>query len=313
MRRALVALGVLLLVPVVATVTGGCNVVTLRQMSLEADLRGADLQGRLVRAGEHQVFVWEGGASHEKPPVLLIHGFGASGVWQWSAQVADLVRDRRVVMPDLLWFGATQPAGRDFSLLAQVQMMSDLLKALKLEKVDVVGMSYGGLVAYELAARQPEHVGRLVLIDTPGRAYTAADYDALLKRVGTDDLATVLVPRDVAGVDRLLELAYEQPPYAPWFAKAQALDALYSAHRAEQVEVLHSMLAELTRISELPGAVTAPTLVLWGRNDPIFPLEVGERLAKSLSAKLVVIDSARHFVPAEQPVAVNAALREFLR
>lgn len=297
----------------VAGLLASCNVVALKQNSLRSQLARARLEWKEVDRSGHHLGYWLGGSPDGKHrPVLLVHGFGASGMWQWSDQAAALAHDRTVLLPDLPWFGASTSQARDFSIDAQVAALVALLDELKLEQVDVVGISYGGIVAYELAALRPERVGRLVMVATPGREYTRADYDALLARYETDDFAKVLVPKSPEDIERLMGLAYQQPPWAPRMVRQQALDTLYVAHRDEQIALLHALVAGIESAAARPGRVSAPALVLWGRNDPVFPLPIGERLALRLGAKLEIVDGAKHFLPSEHPEPVTRHLRTFL-
>ncbi len=188
----------LLLVPLLAAllaVLTGCNVIALKQAGIERTLRDAGMAPADVRLGADTVHYWSGGHG---PTVLLVHGFGASASWLWYPQVEDLTRDHRVLLPDLLWFGDSRSDQRDFSLDHQVKMVEALLDRLGEREVDVVGVSYGGLVAHELASNRVEGMRSLVLVDTPGRVYTHEDYRSVCRRFHVSALTEVLVPHDSA-------------------------------------------------------------------------------------------------------------------
>ncbi len=302
----------LLLLPVLVVllaVLAGCNVIAMKQAGLERTMRGAGMVAADVHLGADTVHYWVGGHG---PTVLLVHGFGASGMWLWSPQVEDLARDHRVILPDLLWFGESSSTDRDFSLDHQVRMVEALLDSLGEREVDVAGVSYGGLVAHELASDRAAEVRRLVLVDTPGRAYTRDDYRSLCARYGVDHLGKVLVPRDTRGVTILLGLAYYDPPWVPGFALEQTLTTLYASYQEERVALLDSLLNNMDALLARPVTLRARTEVMWGRQDPVFPLEIGERLAKSLGAPLRVLENARHAPNLEHPEEFNRLLREFL-
>ncbi len=288
-----------------------CNLVRLQQGRLEDQLKEAGIRPATRAVGDAEVAHWEGGSGPRRP-VLLIHGFGGSALWTWAGQATALAADRRVVMPDLLWFGGSRTRATETGLDDQVAAIDGLLTALGLAQVDVVGISYGGLVAHELAAAHPDRVGRLVLVDTPGRVFTRDDQKALLARFGTDDFGTVLLPTTPEGVTRLMELAYADPPWMPGFVRGQTLEVMFLGNRAQQAGLLASLGAELAAGTSRAGRVTAETLVVWGRDDPVFPIEVGQRLAASLNAKLEVIDRARHAPHLEHPEAFDRILRAFL-
>jgi len=286
-----------------------CNVVQWQRSGYEKAMRKAGLQAADLELGRARVHLWHGGSG---APLVLVHGFGADAIWQWYGQVGAL-SGRRLIVPDLLFFGQSTSSERDFSIAHQVRMLTALRDRLKVSRADLVGISYGGLVAYELARLHPERVRRLVLVDSPGRSYTLRDYRELCRRFGVKDVGEVLVPGDVAGVERLLELAYFDPPYMPRFAARQVLRDLYAPSRKEKIALLHALLEDLRRPAP-SGRVAAPTQLIWGREDPVFPLALGERLRAALGGdtKLVVIDRARHAPNLEHPEAFNAILRAFL-
>jgi len=287
----------------------GCNVIGIKQRSIERTMRGAGLVAADVKLGADSVHYWAGGHG---PTVLLVHGFGASGMWLWYPQVEDLARDHRVIVPDLLWFGESASTDRDFGIDHQVHAVEALLDKLGEGAVDVVGVSYGGLVAHELASERVAQVRHMVIVDSPARAYTREDYGSLCRRFHVDDVAKVLVPHDGAGVEQLLELAYFDPPWIPDFALDQTLLSLYAQNRDERALLLSTVIRDMDILKARPVTRRGPALVIWGRQDPVFPLEIGQRLATSLGAPIRIIDSARHAPNLEHPEAFNRHLRAFL-
>lgn len=310
-----IAVGALLVAAsagVVMTFFGGTfvDVVAWQRGSFARRLDAVGITARTLDLGDDRVRVWSGGGPGR--PVVLVHGFGASSEWQWTPQAVDLAADRRVVMPDLLWFGGSSSTRADYSLDHQVAAVVAALDALDVGEADLVGISYGGMVAFELAAAYPGRVRRLVLVDSPGRLFTDEDYEALLARFGTDDFARVLLPEDDEDVRTLIELAYERPPPTPGWAARQARVGLYSRNREELAALVHELLAERQSLRARTTPVLGPVLVVWGASDPVFPLPIGERLSRELGAPLEVIPSARHFPNAEHPERFNRILRDFL-
>lgn len=293
---------------VAATLTA-CNVIVWQRNRLENGLRGEGLESTTAQLGEDTVSFWSGGSGS---PVLLIHGFGASAIWQWHEQVSALAANHRLVIPDLLWFGGSSSTEPDHSLDHQVRAFVRLLDHLGLERVDVVGCSYGGLVAFELARAHSERVRRLVLVDSPGPVYQRADLDLLLERLGVSHLGEILVPADEAGVAKLIDIAYADPPWTPRFAQRQVLETLYADHRREKLALIDAVVADMEALKERPLRQSHPTLLVWGRSDPIFPVEIGERLAVHLNARLEIIERARHGPNLEHSDEFNALVVEFL-
>ena len=270
-----------------------CNVVRIGERGLTRKLERRGVRSETVLLADANVHYWEGG---EGPPVVLLHGFGASALWQWHEQVGPLARNHRVIVPDLLWFGSSWSKRRDFSIDHQIEMVIALLDHLGIEQADFVGISYGGIVAHELAALHPERARRLAILDSPGRAYMAEDHTSMLERFAVADIGELLVPDKPEDIKVLLELGYFKPPKTPRWVQSQVLDVMYSEFRAEKLELLSSLLAQLDVLDERPGSVTQETLLIWGDNDKVFPLEIGKRLEAQMQgrATLRVVERACH-------------------
>ncbi|MAQ14088.1 MAG: hypothetical protein CMN30_04735 [Sandaracinus sp.] len=295
---------------------------------IESQYEREGMAADVAELGPDTVHYWHGGGESgneretedgsgrdvDAHPVLLVQGFGASAKWQWVLQVESFAATRRVIMPDLLWFGESRSTDADYSLGHQVRAMVALLDRLGEGRVDVVGISYGGLVAYELASAFPERVRRLVIVDSPGRAYTRADYRALCDRFEVDDFADVLLPADADGMRRLLAVGVEQEVHAPGFLLRQAREELFIEQADQKRAMIEALLRDLEELRSRPDPRARDTLLVWGRDDPIFPLELGERLAQRLGpgVRLEVIDHARHTPNFEWPHRFDALILQFL-
>lgn len=320
----LVALAVLLLVVLVVALVVlpvGPSPTRLYRRRLERAVARAGLVEREVTLGPDVIQFWEGGAARAPDArtgvrtVVLVHGFGGDALWQWTEQIRSFARDHRLVVPNLLGFGASRSAEPRHEVEHQVEALVALLDHLGERDVDLVGLSYGGIVSWALAAQHPDRVRRLVLVDAPGPDYGPEALAALCERFGVDDAEEVFVPRDRQAVRTLIELAWYRPPRTPGFVLDDALRVLY----ASRTDELRALLAGLRRRVSSAGADVPPpppheTLVIWGRHDPVFPLEIAERLVASLDghARLAVIEDAVHAPNLEHAARFNALVREFL-
>ncbi len=287
----------------------GCNVVHLHERAMMRRAATAGLVHAEHRLGRDSLAVWRGGHGR---PLLLLHGFGASALWQWDHQLRELSRRHELVVPDLLGFGGSSGPDGDPSLDHQVRALIGLLDALDIEQADVVGVSYGGLVAYALAGAHPDRVRRLVMVDSPGHAWSIDDHRAMLGRFAAESAAALLVPDTPAGVRTLVGIASHRPPRLPDAVARRVVAELYDPHRADQRALLDHLERELERLAATLARPTQPTLAIWGAHDPVFPIEVGRRLAADLDAPLVVIPRARHLPNAEHPRRFVAELEAFL-
>ncbi|WP_052546950.1 alpha/beta fold hydrolase [Enhygromyxa salina] len=291
---------------------GSFNVVRLGERGLNHKLERKGIRSQSVQLGDANVRYFEGG---EGPPVVLLHGFGASAVWQWHEQIAPLARNHRVIVPDLLWFGGSWSKRRDFSVDYQLEVVTALLDHLGIAEASFVGISYGGIIAHEFAAMHPERVRKLAILDSPGRSYTANDHAQMLERFAVEDVGALLVPRTPEDVQTLLEVGYHKPPKTPRWVHGQVLRAMYGEFREEKVQLLSSLLGELGGLRARPGKVRHETLLIWGEHDLVFPLEIGRRLQADMGgrARLRVVAGAGHAPNLEHGGLVARWLVDFLR
>ena len=106
-----------------------------------------------------------GGGDSTARPVVLVHGLGTGDQW-WTPTISVLARNHRVLAVDLAGFGRS--AGQPVRLDVAADQLAAWAEAIGLERATFVGHSMGGLVTADLAARHPEVVERLVLVDAAG-------------------------------------------------------------------------------------------------------------------------------------------------
>lgn len=252
-----------------------------------------------VRGGKFRIKLWSKGSGS---PVLFLHGGG--GVSEWPAWLDPFAERYRVVVPQHPGFGESTGLEHldDFVDLALFYL--DFIDALGLERPDVIGHSFGGNVAAELAALGPDRVGKLVLVGALGLwsdEEPVADFFAMtrgeLERAAWHDVegahARGLLPEPKDENEReMLRLA-----------EAQAMGAMGKFIWPIPDKGLKKRIHR----------IKAPTLIVWGASDRLVPPVYGrmyqERIAGST---LVVIPEAGHRPMLEQPVAFRDAVMGFL-
>lgn len=246
-------------------------------------------------------------------PLLLVHDFAATRE-VWSSAIMRLSQNFRVVAPDLPGFGASEkpdPQRYPYGWDAFSDSMFDLVAALGLGRIHVCGHGMGGGVALSLAARHPALVHKLVLTS----AVVFPPQEHALERAGRVPLIGALLWRQVMG--HALFRAYVQSTVYSGAARVPSgrVDELFEAFNAPPGrQAAHATLVANadTRplIARLPR-VKADTLVVWGRNDEIAPVEHGRRLARELRGRFEVLECGR-CPPDEEPDLFAAAVTSFL-
>lgn len=240
-------------------------------------------------------------------PTILLHGVGfTAGGDSWFLNIGPLSEKVRVLAVDFLGWGLGDRLDLEYSFAYLVDFVREFQDALGIAKSNIVGHSMGGWIASAFAYESPNRVNKLVLVASGGTATRTLPSMTEFKPPSRDDLRARLQKTVKAPNVDLDQLAGEQ-------AKRTEIPDAVPAYQ----KILNHMNNPLTRaryntLRRLPF-ITAPTLVVWGRQDSTNALEMGENTAKLIpSAKLVVLEDCDHFVPTEKPDEFNRALLEFL-
>ena len=293
------------LLALVVLATAGCAPAV--RFVMERPAASARTQGlveKVLDNGDVRVRYFVGG---EGPPVLLVHGFGGSGVSTWRPQIPALLEGHTVIVPDLLWFGQSWGGGEP-GLDAQADAIWSVLDREGHRQVDVVCVSYGGFVTLRLFRDQPERIGDVVMSDTPGPFFGEADERGLAERFGVQSPEDIFVPSEPEHVQRLVDLTLSKAPKLPEWSLQIVLDEEFGVHREQKL----ALLADLRRWRGVDLELPPGAMVVWGSDDPVFPLPIGERLAQATGGELVVIDGGRHGPSFEFPDLFNAAMLRHL-
>ena len=237
------------------------------------------------------------------PPVLLLHGWtDSSRAWTIAA---PYLREYRLLIPDQRGHGGSDKPECCYSLANFAQDAKLLLDVKGIARAAVVGHSLGSLVGQALAAAHPERVSKLILIGSTA-----------LPPVKREDWLWRSV-RDFRGpVDAGSHFMRQ------WSASASPtpVDHAYLAYADPEVaavplHVWRGVLRELTDTSTaaLAADIKAPTLILSGGKDSLFPAEHHRALAEALPrAEAKVLPDLGHNLILERPEEVGPAIREFL-
>jgi pimeloyl-ACP methyl ester carboxylesterase len=248
------------------------------------------------------------------PALVLIHGFLESHR-TWDDLVDDLAERFHVIAPDLPGFGESEkpnPARYAYGIEAHAEAIADLIAAFGVGRASVVGHAMGGAIAMTLAATHPELVQRLVL------------EDALAYPVPPSFRARVALYPIVGGV--IFKQLWGRALFRSYFREEltrpgadvplERIDWHYDcfnspSSRESAYAVMRAVLDTRPVVARI-SRITAPTLVIWGRDDRLYPVANAGRLARELpDAKLEIMDTG-HSPHQEKPRELLALLTEFL-
>ena len=254
-----------------------------------------------------QIYYEEQGSGE---PLILINGL-AFPMDLWFAQIEELSKDFRVIAPDNRGIGHTDKPNDPYTIPLMASDIVELLKALGIDRAHVAGLSMGGFIAQEIAISHPEVVDRLVLIATglsglkaqemgkPFWEKVAAQIQGkTAEQIYRIDLTLMSAPGfvqkhpDVLNQAIKLRLIKRQPLYA-FLCQSAACNVFDSSLRIQSIAM--------------------PTLIILGKDDPLFPMELADDFHKALpQAKMIIYEDCGHAIPLEKAGQLSKDIREFL-
>lgn len=244
-------------------------------------------------------------------PVLLIHGSGpgVSAYANWRLVMPELSKQRRVIAPDMVGFGFTErPAGYQYTMTNWVKQAIDLLDALGLEQVDLVGNSFGGALSLALTIHHPERVRRLVLMGAAGVSFPITPaLDAVWGyEPSFENMRRIM---DVFAYDRGLvndDLARLRYQASAREGVQESYAQMFPAPRQRWVEALASPEEDIAKIDK-------ETLIVHGRDDQVIPVENSLRMSKLISrSQLHVFGRCGHWTQIEHAARFAQLVSNFL-
>jgi pimeloyl-ACP methyl ester carboxylesterase len=257
----------------------------------EASRPGAE-PVQLLQIGCQRLAYRDGGQERDSPPVVLLHGWGTSAEAVTPVQTV-LASEFRVLAFDLPGFGQSDPPQGAWDSAAYADFVKQALDALALSNVSLIGHSFGGKISIVLAARWPELVHRLVLVNSAGiRPARSPRYRARV--------AVFKTARRLAGRGAL----------ADWLARRFGSTDYRDAGplRPTLVRVVNEDLRPL-----LPR-IAAPTLLIWGDQDSETPVSDAAIMEREIpDAGLVVFPRAGHYSYADDLPRFCRVVGHFLK
>ena len=256
----------------------------------------------------------------EGPLVLLIHGMaGSASTWK---QVMPALSERFTVLaPDLLGHGDSEKSKGDYSLGAMASTLRDLIVALGYKRATVVGQSYGGGIALQFAYQYPERCERLVLVNAGG---LGTEVNPILRVLTMPGASALLLVATAAPVRRVVELI-GRLTLRKKLDDATVIPELWRSYTSlADVERRRAFLRTLRAVIDRRGqAVSArdklhmaagmPTLIVWGEEDPVIPVDHAHAAHALIRGSwLEIIEGVGHYPHCEAPDRFVDSLTEFI-
>lgn len=266
-------------------------------------LNRAGFTSRVVGVGPARLHVYDGPGKGALPPVVLLHGLGASA--STFAALVGLLRPhvKRIVVPELPGHGfsdhpghAVTPEVIETSVIATIDELLD-------EPALVVGNSLGGALALHVAVTRPEKVKGLVLLSPAGARLPDAEWDDVRRAFQIASRREALA---------LIRRIYHQPK---WFVALFAHEFPELMSRPAVTELLATATNEHAVTPDELAALAMPVLLVWGRSERLLPSAALTYFREHLPAHAVVEEpyGLGHVPQVDDPARMAARILSFAR
>lgn len=272
--------------------------------------------------------------NNDKPPILLIHGFGAS-VYHWRYNIPTLARDYRVYAIDLLGFGLSEKPIIEYN--AEVwrdQALSFIENVIYKETGKpcvVAGNSLGGFTALYAASNSDEYNKKLIsgciLLNAAGRFKSLSeDTSNVESKPEWQEKITATIQRFVIGLSfiytkqpaRIEQVLRQVYPVNPNMVDRELVDSIqYPAQDPNAAEVFYRVIKKNgngppTYVDDLLAHLKMPLLLLWGEKDPWIRMNSLNMLKELYPKAAVSIVDAGHCAHDEAPVETNRIIKDWI-
>ncbi len=241
------------------------------------------------------------------PVVVMLHGIGGNAI-QWRAQLEGLSDEFTVIAWDTPGYGDSDDPDGDWSMADYAEQLARFFDHLGVDRVHVIGQSWGGVLAQEFFRQFGDRVCSLILSDTfPGSACRPeegrnASLQGRLKAVET------MTPAEMAKA-RLPMLVPEGTPEATKQEIETMLAMIHPDGYRQAAIALHN-----SDERDVLAKINVPTLVIAGEHDRVVPLPLLKLLVDGIrGARLEIIPGTGHLSNQEKPTVYNDIVRSFLR
>lgn len=259
---------------------------------------------RMTKVGGHAVRYLDYGRPNDSAKdLVLLHGIGASAE-RWLRVAPALSKYFRVVIPDIVGFGRSDKPTVEYTMDFFQDFLAGLFENLELVRPSIIASSFGGHIAAEYAIRNSRKIDRLVLVSSAGMMRTSTPVlDGYI-------MAALYPTRENALA------AFQSMAHDPSAVDEETVEDFVLRMRLQNAK--YAFMSTLLGIRYAPAlrgrlsGVMAPTLVLWGDDDRMIPVQYAKDFKEIPDSEIVVIKDCGHTPYVEKPLTFNRIAIKFL-
>jgi len=307
--------------PIIKILALGCLMLLVLAACARVPVPSANLE---TAWGEPKIFDYHGVKINyyeagQGPPVILLHGFGASA-YSWRFLGPALAQDHRVFTLDLKGYGlSAKPEDGKYTISDQADLVTEFIRTQDLHDLVLVGHSMGGGVAlmtyFKVAEDNPGRIKRLVLIDSAGYPQKMPWFIRLAGIPLLNSVGTRLLSPRFAAMIVLRKCYYNKDKITDEQIDTYAYYGSLPGAREAVVATAQQIVPEdIEAVTARYQTIKVPVLIVWGEEDEVVPVEVGRNFKRDIpDSELVILPKCGHIPQEEEPGETNRVITAFLK
>jgi 2-hydroxy-6-oxonona-2,4-dienedioate hydrolase len=242
--------------------------------------------------------------STNKTILVLLHGIGASAD-RWSYVSPALSKYFQLIIPDIVGFGYSDKPTVEYTMDFFVSFFENFLAKLGVERLSIIGSSFGGFLATEFTLKNPQKVDRLILAAPAGAMRIST-------RILDQYIMAALYPTYENTKRAFRDMAHE-PDDVPEDIIRDFMNRMRLPNAKYAFMSTLLAMRDSQGLSGRLSKINVPTLLMWGENDRMIPLSYSKEYTEIPNSELLIIDNCGHTPFVEKPLEFNKIVLKFLK
>ena len=268
-------------------------------MSIQIPDKITNVDGNNIRYLDYNNFNWK-----KRETLVLLHGIGASAE-RWSKVIPFFYEHFRIIIPDIIGFGYSDKPTIEYNISFFVKFLEEFLNNLGIKKTSIGGSSFGGLFAAEFAIKFSHMVNSMILVSPAGTMKTST-------KTLEEYILASLYPTPDNAWRAFINMAFD-----PTTVTEQTIVDFINRMKLPNAKYafMSTMLGirNTTNLSSRLTKITSPTIIIWGQQDHMIPVEYAEDYRNIPNSNLVVIPECGHTPFTEKPAIFSKIALDFLK
>ncbi|MHA1785960.1 MAG: alpha/beta fold hydrolase [Candidatus Helarchaeota archaeon] len=263
-------------------------------------------QTNKIKIGNYNLAYWDEGPK-DAEVICFVHGYTGDKL-DWIFQIEYFSKMYRCIAHEHRSHGKSDIKDEEVTIKDLSEDLYELLKKLKVEKINLVGHSMGGFVSLQFALDHQDMLNRLILVDTTAKLKTPDDAYEMIKKFGYYEFSKMTA--------KFTEIPLRKRPLESrdFYKKLQKWELERKKNVPDFVAINFMRAFNNQNVEDRLNEINTKTLIIFGKQDLLIDAKIHSKILKDNipNSKLIFIDNSGHSPTREQYLEFNKVLEEFL-